>query len=134
MRQVSAADISPEWPVLEPLDGARERPIALNKPVCVAGDRARVNLTLRDATVSRAHAIFITDARGAYLRDLASLNHVFVNEEPVREASLHAGDVLKIGPYAFRCQGGLPESADPAQTAPSTPAAELRTPDDSIHV
>ena len=134
MRQISAADVSPQWPVLEPLDGCRERPIALNKPVCVAGDRARVNVTLADATVSRAHAIFVTDERGAYIRDLASLNHVFVNEEPVRETSLQTGDVLKIGPYAFRCQGGLPESTEAAPVASTAPAAELRTPDESIHV
>ena len=131
MRQVSAADVSPEWPILEPLDGCRERPIALNKPVCVAGDRVRVNLTLPDPTVSRAHAIFITDDRGAYFRDLASLNHVYINEEPVREAPLQSGDVIKIGPFAFRCQGGPAQESTPASTAP---AAELRTPDDSIHV
>src|SRR4051812_20180486 len=134
MRQISAADASSQWPILEPIDGCRERPIALNKPVCVAGDRARVNLTLRDATVSRAHAIFVSDERGAYFRDLASLNHVYVNQEPKREASLQAGDVLTIGPYAFRCQGGLPASTEAAEAGSTAPAAELRTPDESIHI
>jgi pSer/pThr/pTyr-binding forkhead associated (FHA) protein len=134
MRQISAADVSPQWPILEPLEGCRERPVALSKPVCVAGDRVRVNLTLRAETVSRAHVIFVSDDRGAYLRDLASLNHVFVNEEPVREAALAAGDVIKIGPFAFRCNGGISEASEPAQFSSTAPAAELRTPDDSIHV
>ena len=134
MRQISAADVSPQWPILEPLEGCRERPIALSKPVCVAGDRVRVNLTLRAETVSRAHVIFVSDDHGAYFRDLASLNHVFVNEEPVREAPLQSGDVIKIGPYAFRCNGGVPEASEPAHFISTAPAAELRTPDDSIHV
>jgi pSer/pThr/pTyr-binding forkhead associated (FHA) protein len=131
MRQVSLAEVDSHWPILEPIDGCRERPIALSKRVCIAGDRARVNLSLPAETVSRAHALFVTDARGLYFRDLASLNHVFVNDQPVRESPLEAGDVLKIGPYAFRCQGGIPISQAEASHAP---AAELRVPGDDIHV
>jgi len=134
MRQIAWSEANQNWPILEPIDGCRERPIALNKKVCVAGDRVRVNLTLPAETVSRAHAIFVTDSHGIYLRDLASLNHVFINEEAVRESALHQGDVLRIGPYAFRCQGGAASKADADSAGKCAPAAELRTPDNSIHM
>ncbi|HEY8751234.1 MAG TPA: FHA domain-containing protein [Tepidisphaeraceae bacterium] len=131
MRQVSLAEIDHKWPILEPIDGCRERPIALSKCVCIAGDRARVNLSLPGETVSRAHALFVTDGHGLYLRDLASLNHVFINDQPVRESSLEAGDVLRIGSYAFRCQGGFPVAQSEGVHAPP---AELRVEDDDVHV
>lgn len=132
MRQVERTEVeSHHWPILEPVEGTRERPVALQKRVCLVGDRARVNLPLPAETVSRAHALFLSDGHDLYLRDLASLNHVFVNDEPVRETTLQEGDVLRIGPYAFRCQRA------PAATAHDTvvhaPAAELKTPDDDIH-
>ena len=52
MRQVPTEDVKSQWTLLQPLDGCRERPIALSKPVCVAGDRARVNLTLPGETTA----------------------------------------------------------------------------------
>ena len=132
MRQTPRTEAeSHHWPILEPLSGDRERPVALNKPVCVAGDRARVNLPLPSEMVSRAHALFLSDNRGVYVRDLASRNHLFLNDEPVREAQLNDGDRLAIGPYVFRC-------ADPAGhqdgNGHRAPASQLRTADGSAEV
>ena len=110
------------WPVLEPIEGERERSIALSKPVCVAGDRSRVNLTLPSVEVSRAHALFVADEDGVYVRDLASRNHTYVNAEPIRETRLDNGDVIRIGPYAFRCQRGFPADGT---GGPRVPDAEL---------
>jgi len=113
MRHASSAQVQAmHWPVLEPIEpdsptNAPINPIALSKPVCVAGARSRVNLPLDSPLVSRAHALFVTGADGVYVRDLASLNHVFLNETPVREAELREGDVIRIGPFAFRCQSGF---------------------------
>lgn len=113
------------WPILEPIDADGQiNPIALNKPVCVAGDRGRVNLPLHSPQISRAHALFVADADGIYLRDLASLNGVRVNESRVRETVLHDGDVVKLGPFSFRCVKNFPsqEGAEHSHTEP----AELR--------
>ena len=126
MRQVERAKAEAmRWPILEPIaaDG-QVHPIALNKPVCVAGDRGRVNLPLHSPQISRAHALFVTDADGVYLRDLASLNGVRVNDSPVREAVLHEGDVVGLGPFLFRCLKNFPQQAGAEQ--PHTEAAELR--------
>jgi pSer/pThr/pTyr-binding forkhead associated (FHA) protein len=105
--------------------------VALNKAVCVAGDRARVNLPLPSEVVSRAHALFLSDEQGIYVRDLASKNHLFVNEKAVREAALHDGDHITIGPYEFRCDD-VPEPQ--ANGAEHAPASELKTADGSSQV
>jgi pSer/pThr/pTyr-binding forkhead associated (FHA) protein len=132
MRQVPRTEAeSHHWPILEPLSGERERPVALNKPVCVAGDRGRVNLPLPSDIVSRAHALFLSDKYALYVRDLASLNHLFINDQPVREAVLHDGDVVKIGPFAFRCDGPPEHEGNGVGHAP---AAELKIADGSIRV
>ena len=113
------------WPILEPVDAdGQVNPIALNKPVCVAGDRTRVNLPLHSPQISRAHALFVADADGVYLRDLASLNGVRVNDNPVREAVLHNGDVVGLGPFLFRCLKNFPQPQGAAQ--PHRKPAELR--------
>src|SRR5690348_10860039 len=128
MRQVQRTEAEYQhWPILEPVEGERERPIALNKPVCVAGDRVRVNLPLPDQTVSRAHILFVNDEDGVYVRDLASLNRILVNDEPVTETVLDRGDKLRIGPYVFRCDGGFRH--DPG-SRPQVPPVDLCLADD----
>ena len=96
-----------QWPILDPIAGPRERAVALGRPVCLAGARVKVHLPLPANEVSRAHALLLSDEHGVYLRDLASLNHVYVNDAPVREATLDNGDVLRIGPFTFRCERGF---------------------------
>lgn len=115
MQQVSLDEAeSRHWPVLQPIAGPRENPVALNRSVCLIGSRTRVNLSLPAPEVSRAHALLLCDDRGVYLRDLASLNHVYVNDRPVREKVLDEGDELRIGPFVFRCERGFRRSAAPS--------------------
>ena len=131
MRHASRAQVQAmHWPLLEPIEPgdiptAAEKPamnpIALSKPVCVAGARSRVNLALESPLVSRAHALFVTEAERVYVRDLASLNRLFLNDAAVREAALHEGDVIRIGPFSFRCQGNFPVSGNG-----HTPPAQLQ--------
>lgn len=131
MRHASRAQVQAmHWPLLEPIEPddaaiAAEKPamnpIALSKPVCVAGARSRVNLALESPLVSRAHALFVTEAERVYVRDLASLNHLYLNDAAVREMALHDGDVLRIGPFSFRCQGNFPPSGNG-----HTPPAQLQ--------
>lgn len=133
MRQAPLSEAqAKQWPMLEPLAGGLERPVALSKRVCVAGDRSRVNLPLPSEMVSRAHALFLCDEHGVHVRDLASLSHTFVNEQEARESDLHNGDVVKIGPYEFRISA--PPSQNGDQTITHAPAAELKTPDESVHL
>lgn len=94
-----------QCPILRPIDGsAIPAAIAINRPVCVAGDRSRVHLVLPSPLVSRSHALIVDDSDGLYVRDLSSSNGVHVNDDKVRESLLREGDKLRIGPFAFRCQ------------------------------
>jgi pSer/pThr/pTyr-binding forkhead associated (FHA) protein len=120
------------WPILEPLDAEGvERPVALTGEVCVAGARDYANLKLSSRLVSRTHAMFVADRDSIYLRDLASRNHTYVNDEPIREAVLRNGDVIGLGPVTFRCRSGFDRPYE--QTEMHAPAAELRLEsDDSL--
>src|SRR5947209_3193565 len=121
------------WPILEPIEAdGQVNPIALSKPVCVAGARARVSLPLNSPQISRAHALFVADSDGVYVRDLASLNGVSVNDSPVREAVLHNGDTVRMGPFSFRCAENFPEVEGAEQ--PHAGSAELRLPTDGARV
>lgn len=112
-------------PILEPVEAdGMTRPIALNKDVCIAGARSEVNLKLPSPLVSRTHAIFVADRDSIYLRDLASRNHTYLNQEPIREAVLRNGDVIGLGPLTFRCKSGFDKPYDPTEV--HAPAAELR--------
>jgi len=113
------------WPILEPIDAEGvERPVALSKDVCVAGAREHVNLRLSSSLVSRSHAIFVADRDSIYLRDLASRNHTYLNNEQIREAVLRNGDVIGLGPLTFRCQSGFDRSYDQAEL--HAPPAQVR--------
>src|SRR5690349_23955938 len=95
------------WPVLKPIDPPPGMSaVALNKPVCVIGARNRVHLPLPSPLVSSAHVLIVNASDGVWLRDLVSTNHVYLNDEPVRESALHDGDTIRIGPFSFRCETG----------------------------
>lgn len=109
------------WPILEPIQAEGVlRPLALTKEVCVAGAREAVNLKLSSPLVSRTHALFVADRDSIYLRDLASRNHTYLNDEPIREAVLRNGDVIGLGPMTFRCQSGFdrPYESDELHISP----------------
>jgi len=110
MKQASRAQVEGmRWPILEPLDSER-RPVALSKPVCIAGARSSVNLTLESPLVSRSHALFVQDSDAVYVRDLASRNHIYLNDTRVRESIISNGDVLRIGPFSFRFENRFTDS------------------------
>lgn len=55
---------------------------------------------LDDVTVSRAHAVFERRGDGAwFVRDVGSLNGIYVNGEQVEETVLATGDEVQIGKF-----------------------------------
>lgn len=110
-------------PVLIPAD---PRPgmsaVVLNRATCVVGARARVHLPLAADEVSKAHALIVNDRDGVYIRDLASRNHTFVNDSPVREMVLENSDGLRIGRFAFRCEAGFRKTVSRADDKRAEPA------------
>lgn len=112
------------WPVLVPADAAQGLPaVVLNRPVCVIGSRrGTVHLALPSPLISRTHALIVHSGSLIYVRDLASTNHVYVNDKAVTEQTLTKGDVLRIGPYQLVCDKFFP---DGGVTQPSPVRAAL---------
>ena len=95
-------------PTLTPLGHYAGRPdIALSRQITVVGSKAGSRLHLASSTVSQSHAVIVNTAEGAYIRDLASRTHTFVNNKERREHDLNDGDLLTIGKFKFQFNAGV---------------------------
>lgn len=74
----------------------------------IIGRSEDAQLTLADPGVSRKHASITEENGHVVIRDLESLNGIFVNDHHVKEYHLQDGDVVTIG--AFNLQVVLPRS------------------------
>jgi pSer/pThr/pTyr-binding forkhead associated (FHA) protein len=109
-----------QLPVListSPKDGAFS--VAIDRPVCVVGARRLVHLPLCDSSISKAQALIVIESAGVYLRDLASRNQTFVNDQPVREVRLEKNDIVRFGSHVFTCEGAFDRSAEVKPTPPA---------------
>jgi hypothetical protein len=74
----------------------------LDKPRVVIGRSARdAQLVVRDASVSRQHALVERAMDGWYVVDMGSTNGVLLNGSRVARARIRAGDVLVVGPVSI---------------------------------
>lgn len=55
-------------------------------------------ICLDDITVSRSHAL-ISKSNGYTIKDLGSLNGLYINAISVRESNIKAGDEIQVGKY-----------------------------------
>ncbi|BBZ72523.1 FHA domain-containing protein [Mycobacterium paraseoulense] len=69
----------------------------LNQPVMAAGRHPESDIYLDDITVSRRHAEFLSEGGQFRIVDVGSMNHTYLNREPVDEAVLADGDEIQIG-------------------------------------
>jgi pSer/pThr/pTyr-binding forkhead associated (FHA) protein len=81
---------------------------ALNRPVLVLGRARGCDIGLMAPDVSNVHCVIVRHPEGFFLRDCSSRSGTRLNGDPIREAILHDGDVLQIGPFSF--QAYLPAS------------------------
>src|SRR5438105_15928467 len=85
-------------PIFTPIGKYEGKPdMALSRSVTLIGSRENARLQLVSSTVSRAHALLVNASGGAYIRDLCSREHTFVNGRQVREVALKDGDTVQIG-------------------------------------
>jgi len=54
---------------------------------------------LDDITVSRKHAVFVTEGQVTSVRDAGSLNGTYVNRVRIDEAVLASGDEVQVGKF-----------------------------------
>ena len=79
------------------------------------GRQTGASLRIRNAAVSRRHALIERDGDRFIINDLESRNGTFVNDLPVKRCELHHGDRVQIGESQFFFL--LEEGDEPAQTS-----------------
>jgi pSer/pThr/pTyr-binding forkhead associated (FHA) protein len=82
----------------------------LPSSITVIGRRGDCDLRIPLMAVSRRHCQLNQNEDSVKIRDLGSRNGTYVNDERIDEATVRAGDYLKVGPLAFMLQiNGLPK-------------------------
>jgi len=75
--------------------------VELTQPDILMGRHSQADVRLPLPDVSRRHCRFLFSQGVWQVIDLNSLNGVFLNGEPVRQASLRSGDLIRIGGFIF---------------------------------
>ena len=97
-------------------DGQRKDFPIIN-PTTVIGRGEQCDLRVPLLSVSRRHCELTATGERVKVRDLASSNGTYVNNQRVNELALGAGDRLVIGPIVFTIQmDGHPEEIHPVKT------------------
>jgi len=78
------------------ISGPEEGKTLLLGEKCVIGRHGDCDLQLDDDTVSRHHALIISQDDGYYIEDMGSSNGTFVNGSEVRRARLSHRDTIKL--------------------------------------
>ena len=86
-------------------------------PTTVIGRAESCDLRVPLLSVSRRHCELTVAKDAVKVRDLASSNRTYVNNQRVNELALEAGDRLVVGPVVFTLEvDGLPEEIRPVKT------------------
>ena len=97
-------------------DGQR-KDLPLISSTTVIGRAENCDLRIPLLAVSRQHCELLLKGGDLLVRDLASSNGTYVNNQRVNEAALTAGDCLVVGPIIFTVQiDGKPGEVQPIKT------------------
>jgi len=77
-------------------EGAR---FPLEQRETTVGRHPDSDVFLDDITVSRKHAVFVTEGQVTSVRDAGSLNGTYVNRVRIDEATLASGDEVQVGKF-----------------------------------
>lgn len=78
--------------------------VQLTRVDCLIGRHSDADVRLPLPDVSRHHCRFLWVDGQWQVTDLGSLNGTFVNDQPVRQATLRADDRVRIGGFTFRVE------------------------------
>jgi pSer/pThr/pTyr-binding forkhead associated (FHA) protein len=99
---------------------------ALSNSVTVIGRRRDCDLRIPLAPISRRHCQLSQNQEALKVRDLGSRNGTYLNGDRIEEATVRAGDYIKVGPLTFLLQidGQPAEIVRPEQAAKKPPKPE----------
>jgi hypothetical protein len=97
------------------------------------GRDAGNDFTIADPSVSSCHCQIVVGEDGAIIKDLGSTNGTFINRAPVREATLQAGQIVRLGAVEIVFEDGSPAAKSNATPPPGprpygAPATETGVP------
>ena len=112
--------------VLFKIDGS-QKTFDLPSSTTVIGRRHDCDLCIPLKRVSRRHCQLNKNEESVKIRDLGSQNGTFLNGERIDEATVKAGDYIKIGSLTFQIQiDGVPEkTTPPAEAKPKLSEPEV---------
>ncbi len=107
--------------VLFKKDGSHKS-FTLPSSIAVIGRRHDCDLQIPLTPVSRRHCQLSQNEETLKIRDLGSRNGTYLNGKRIDEATVEAGDYVKIGPLTFLLQvDGQPEEIVPPEQAAKKP-------------
>lgn len=115
--------------LLKPIRGGR--PIVIDKPIVLIGRHPECDVIIEvSPKISRKHCFVAIADNRMYVRDLESMNGVWVNGERVMDSTLlDIGDELMIGDVAFEVTKNSPKTvskAPPPKRDDITPPPETK--------
>ena len=90
--------------------------IEVFRPEALVGRHSTADVRLPLPDVSRRHCRLQWVEGCWQVFDLNSLNGVYVNDEAVLQAPLHAGDLLRVGGFTFAVEFAAAPEPEPAES------------------
>ncbi len=110
-------------PALVPLHAAQgKKTFSLDRDAVVVGRARGCDIGLDAPDVSNLHCVIARTADGYRIRDCSSRAGTKINGDSVKNAALHDGDVLQVGPFCFTVQ--IPQNAPASSQALDVRRAE----------
>lgn len=90
--------------LVDSVSGSDQSYWILSPPITV-GRSPTADVSIGDASISRRHCQFSNDSQGALVvRDLDSMNGIYVDDSRVTKAVLKPGDMVRIGSITLRIE------------------------------
>ena len=90
--------------------GSDEGPrFPLEKEQTTVGRHPDSDVFLDDVTVSRRHAVFVTEGQTTTVRDAGSLTGTYVNRQRIEQSVLASGDEVQVGKFKLVYLRGIAE-------------------------
>ena len=84
--------------------------IEVRRPDVIIGRHSQAEIRLAVPDISRRHCRLVFENQQWGVRDLNSLNGVYVNGERMHEAALYDGDHLQLGAFTFLVEYAVPSA------------------------